>query len=171
MMDSSSKYDGLSAEELRKLLIERDETIEGMEATIYVLRHEKDQMAEDFRSATHTLIEKLKSETEQRTGMRPQTAQLLSNHSMSLASSNLSKKSWSTQAEGEPMPKKTACHNCGKKVDEQKLKKHMVTCFRWSPVDLGRLSNARHAENSCFKLKPRITWPPFEIRKPSVWPQ
>lgn len=124
------KYSEHSPEELRKILAERDERIEKLEAIIYVMQDERDRMTEDFRATMSTLVEKLKSEAEQRTGVRPQTAQLLSNSSRTLESSTMSKMSSPSEVQAEKITKKAPCHNCGQNFPETKLKKHMVSCYR-----------------------------------------
>lgn len=126
----ADKYTDKTAEELRDILLDRDGQIEKLEAVIYVMQDERDRMTDDFRSTMSTLVEKLKSEAEQRTGVRPQTAQLLSNSTTSLRNSVFSKSSMPSELEGEKIVSKVPCHNCGEKFAENRLKKHLVTCYR-----------------------------------------
>ena len=67
----------MTVEELRRMLEEKDKYIENLEATIEVMTHEQEEMVSNFKRSTDLLIERLKTEAEQRTGVRPQTAHLL----------------------------------------------------------------------------------------------
>lgn len=123
-------YTGKTPEQLIELLKERDTKIEKLESIIYIMQDERDRMTEDFQSTMSTLVEKLKGETEQRTGVRPQTAQLLSNSSSNLGSSTMSKMSSPSEIHVDKIIKKVHCHNCDQEFPQGKLKKHMVTCYR-----------------------------------------
>lgn len=126
----NNKYAGKSPEELIQLLEERDTQIEKLEAIIYVMKDEQDGMVEQFRQSTNVLIEKLKTETEQRTGVRPQTAQLLYDNKKNLGMSNISKLSTISENPQRKTEPEVSCFNCHKKFPESKMKKHMVQCYR-----------------------------------------
>ena len=123
-------YAGKSPEELIKLLEEKDTRIEKLEAIIYVMKDEQEGMVEQFKQSTNVLIEKLKNETEQRTGVRPQTAQLLHDNKKNLGMSNISKLSTISEKSEKKNEPEVSCYNCHKKFPESKLKKHMVQCYR-----------------------------------------
>lgn len=125
-----NKYGGKTSEELIKLLEERDVKIEKLEAIIYIMKDEQEMMVDQFRQSTNVLIEKLKTETEQRTGVRPQTAQLLYDNKKHLGMSNMSKLSTISESSEKKLEQQVECFNCHKKFSESKLKKHMVKCYR-----------------------------------------
>jgi predicted RNA-binding protein Jag len=125
-----NKYTGKTVDELIKLLEERDTQIEKLESIIYIMKDEQDSMVDQFKSSTNVLIERLKTETEQRTGVRPQTAQLLYGNKSTLGMSNMSKLSSISEKSERKLENEVSCFNCNKKFPESKLKKHMVQCYR-----------------------------------------
>jgi hypothetical protein len=125
-----NKYAGKTNEELLNLLEERDTQIEKLEAIIYIMKDEQDTMVDQFRESTNVLIEKLKSETEQRTGVRPQTAHLLFDNKKNLGMSNMSKLSTISEHSEKLHEPTVTCFNCQKKFTDSNLKKHMVKCYR-----------------------------------------
>ena len=142
----------LTVEELKKLLAEREKTIENLEAAIYIMQTEKEDMVQNFKRSTDLLIERLKYEVQQKTGVRPQTAHLLAqnraskmNESAFLEESTLSKQTVGEAGRKGPV-KEAKCHNCNRMIEEVKLKKHLIECFRHILSDPGRSSSARLAQ-------------------------
>ena len=66
-----------SIEDLKRQLKEKDDIIRELEDVIEYMKKEKDEMIDHFKISTNILIERMKHEEEKRTGIRPQTAQLL----------------------------------------------------------------------------------------------
>lgn len=121
-----------SVEELRRQLEEKDRTIRDLEEMLDSVNRDKEEMVENFKTSTNILIEKLKHQEEVRTGVRPQTAQLLSDKRKSdMRKSALFDSQFSAVEEEEPdLPKNIKCHNCLKMFDEKNIKKHTITCYR-----------------------------------------
>ena len=125
----------LTYDELLKVVEQKDKRIEELELYAAALKAEQEEMIANFKSSTNLLIERLKTEAEAKTGIRPQTAQLLSHNRPSLyGDSNLftsnaleeSIKHESMVDKGPPVK----CHCCGKMFPERILKKHTVICYR-----------------------------------------
>ena len=120
-----------SVEELKRQLEEKDKTIRELEETIDSMSREKEEMVENFKTSTNILIEKLKHQEELRTGVRPQTAQLLSDkRKQDMRMSALFDSQFASIEEEPDLPKNIKCHNCLKLFDEKTIKKHTITCYR-----------------------------------------
>lgn len=120
-----------SVEELRRQLEEKDKLIRELEETVDSMAREKEEMVENFKTSTNILIEKLKYQEELRTGVRPQTAQLLSDkRKHDLQKSAFFDSQIASIEEEDELPKNLKCHNCLKMFDEKTIKKHTITCYR-----------------------------------------
>ena len=125
----------LTVTELKAELAEKDRRIEELETLVDIMKAEQEEMIGNFQASTQILIDRLKNETEEKTGIRPQTAQLLSQSRLQGRDSvftnlSLDESIASSQRLLLKNEKQVKCHSCGKSFSESLLKKHTVLCYR-----------------------------------------
>lgn len=108
--------------------------VKELEAAVYLLQDEKENLIENFQTSTNILIERIKKLEEQVHGQRPQTAQLMRNIDQNqgiedslIEGSNDSGFIFKKQVKVEDL---VICHNCQRKFTQTRIKRHTIVCYR-----------------------------------------